>query len=138
MQNSFPCTSFHAQVETSDWVFLVRPFHSVAGFEANCVFCNSILYGGQTEGYGYSVRPGLHTNAALERTRCHATFALYSSTDNRHKIAVLPDPPHLLKNMRNNMIKYNIEVSQCIPSEILTCKRSSAIVSIMRIVKPRT
>ena len=28
----------------------------------------------------------------------------------RHQIAILPDPPHLLKNMRNNLMRYNIEV----------------------------
>ena len=26
------------------------------------------------------------------------------------RIAVIPDPPHLLKNLRNNLMKYDIEV----------------------------
>lgn len=31
-----------------------------------------------------------------------------------HKISILPDPPHLLKNLRNNLMKYDIQV--CITS----------------------
>lgn len=27
-----------------------------------------------------------------------------------HKIAVIPDPPHLMKNFRNNLMKHDIEV----------------------------
>ena len=27
-----------------------------------------------------------------------------------HKISIIPDPPHLLKNLRNNLMKYDIQV----------------------------
>lgn len=29
---------------------------------------------------------------------------------NGHKITIIPDPPHLLKNLRNNLMKYDIHV----------------------------